>query len=138
MKGAKDIEKAFHAQMYEAAEEQCGKGDVEACRKDCEDYGIEEVSAPIEAMPAVTMFKFPDYKSETKAVKEALKKAGIEAKVKHGRGTAWGWLEINMGDPGLWNGLRQGPFGSQYTDVELALHYKVQDCKRCIWQAWGL
>jgi hypothetical protein len=58
-------------------------------------------------------------------VKEALKKAGIEAEVKHGRGTAWGWLEINIGDPRLRNGLRQGPFGSQYTDEERVLHDKV-------------
>jgi hypothetical protein len=58
-------------------------------------------------------------------VKDGLKKAGIKAEVKHGRGTAWGWLEINIGDPGLRNGLRQGPFGSQYTDEELALHDKV-------------
>jgi hypothetical protein len=27
----KDVEEAFHAQMCEAAEEQCGKGDAEAC-----------------------------------------------------------------------------------------------------------
>ncbi|MDW7775593.1 MAG: hypothetical protein SCH39_04540 [Methanosarcinales archaeon] len=65
------------------------------------------------------------HKSETRAVKEALKKAGIEAEVKHGRGTAWGWLEINIGDPGLRNGLRQGPFGSQYTDEERVLHDTV-------------
>jgi hypothetical protein len=49
-----------------------------------------------EARPVVTWRKFPEHKSETKAVKEALKKAGIEAEVKHGRGTAWGWLEINI------------------------------------------
>lgn len=34
---------------------------------------------------------------ETKAVKDALAKAGIKAKVGHGKGTAWGWLEINIG-----------------------------------------
>jgi len=97
----------------------------EACRSACEDCGIEEVCAPAEVRPAVTWRNFPDHKSETKAVKEALKKAGIEAEVKHGRGTAWGWLEINIGDPGLQNGLRQGPFGSQYTDEERALHDTV-------------
>ncbi|HUW68552.1 MAG TPA: hypothetical protein VMW20_11025, partial [Candidatus Nanoarchaeia archaeon] len=97
MKGLKDIEEAFHAHMCEAAEEQCGKGDTKACRTACEDCGIEEVCAPVEVRPAVTWRNFPDHKSETKAVKEALKKAGIEAEVKHGRGNAWGWLEINIG-----------------------------------------
>lgn len=58
-------------------------------------------------------------------MKEAPKKAGIEAEVKHGRGTAWGWLEINIGDPRLRNGLKQGPFGSQYTDEERVLHDTV-------------
>jgi len=115
----------FRTFMKEAAEEQCGKGDTEACKTACEDCAIEEVCAPAEARPAVTWRKFPDHKSETKAVKDALKKAGIEAEVKHGRGTAWGWLEINIGDPGLRNGLRQGPFGYQYTDEERLLHDTV-------------
>jgi len=96
MKGVKDIEGAFHAQMYEAAEEQCGKGDAEACRTACEDCGIEEVCAPAEMKPTVSWRKFPDHKSETKAMKEALKKAGIEAEVRHGRWTAWGWLETEL------------------------------------------
>lgn len=39
-----------------------------------------------------------DRRAETKAVKGALKLAGITAKVGHGTGTAWGWLEINVGD----------------------------------------
>ncbi len=34
---------------------------------------------------------------ETKAVKAALKAAGINAVVGHGAGTAWSWLEINIG-----------------------------------------
>lgn len=34
---------------------------------------------------------------ETKAVKDALQAAGINAVVSHGKGTAWGWLEINVG-----------------------------------------
>lgn len=37
------------------------------------------------------------HREETQAVKKALKEAGIEAKVGHGTGTAWGWLEINLG-----------------------------------------
>jgi hypothetical protein len=65
LKSVKDVEEAFHAQMCEAAEEQCGKGDTEACRTACEDCGIKEVCAPVEAKPAVTWRKFLDHKSET-------------------------------------------------------------------------
>lgn len=36
-------------------------------------------------------------KEETKAVKRGLVNHGINARVGHGRGTAWGWLEINVG-----------------------------------------
>jgi len=50
----------------------------------CEDCGIEKVCALTEARPTVTWRKFLDHKSETRAVKEALKKAGIEAEVRHG------------------------------------------------------
>jgi hypothetical protein len=32
MKYVKDVEESFHAQICETAEEQCGKGDAEACR----------------------------------------------------------------------------------------------------------
>jgi hypothetical protein len=36
------------------------------------------------------------HREETKAVKDALLKAGFaNVKVEHGRGTAWGWLEIH-------------------------------------------
>ena len=38
-----------------------------------------------------------DNKEETKIVKETLEKAGINALVGHGRGTASGWLHINIG-----------------------------------------
>ncbi len=95
-KSAKDVEEAFHARMCEAAEEQCGNGDAQACRTACEDCRIEVVCASTEVKPAATCLRFPDHKSETQAMKEALKKAWIEAEVKHGRGTAWGWLEINI------------------------------------------
>jgi len=37
------------------------------------------------------------HKEETKAVKKALQEIGINATVHHGTGTAWGWLEINIG-----------------------------------------
>lgn len=41
--------------------------------------------------------KFDNHKDETKAVRAALGAAGIDATVGHGRGTGWGWLEINVG-----------------------------------------
>lgn len=38
------------------------------------------------------------HREETKAVKNALRRAGINPKsVGHDRGTAWGWLVINLG-----------------------------------------
>ncbi len=39
---------------------------------------------------------------ETKAVRAALKAAGIKAKVTHGTGTGWAWLEINVGAGQQW------------------------------------
>ena len=36
-------------------------------------------------------------RQETKLVKNELAKYGINARVGHGKGTAWGWLEINVG-----------------------------------------
>jgi len=65
------------------------------------------------------------HKEETKAVKKALADAGIKARVTHGRGTAWGWLHINIGDPKQRNGLKPEPFAYQYTEEELELHRKV-------------
>ena len=35
---------------------------------------------------------------ETKAVKNALKAAGFDTKVTHGKGTAWGWIDIRMNE----------------------------------------
>lgn len=64
-----------------------------------------------------------DRKTETKIVKDALKKAGIIAKVTHGKGTAWGWIEINLGDPVRRNGLTED--GRRYTQEEQDLHEKV-------------
>jgi len=62
-------------------------------------------------------------KAETKAVKNALKAIGINAKVSHHRGTAWGWLEINIGDARHRNGIE--PDGHRFTLEEQALHEKV-------------
>jgi hypothetical protein len=41
--------------------------------------------------------KHRTHREETQAVKKALEKAGIKAKVGHDTGTAWGWLVINLG-----------------------------------------
>ncbi len=42
--------------------------------------------------------KQASHREETRAVKDALAKAGIKAlKVTHGSGTAWGWLHIYLG-----------------------------------------
>ncbi len=38
--------------------------------------------------------KHKTHREETKAVKDALAKAGLKAKVGHGSGTAWAWLDI--------------------------------------------
>lgn len=57
--------------------------------------------------------------------KDIIKIQGIKAKVTHGRGTAWGWLHINIGDPKQRNGLKPAPFDYQYTEEELELHRKV-------------
>ncbi|TAN35362.1 MAG: hypothetical protein EPN24_07265 [Candidatus Methanoperedens sp.] len=44
----------------------------------------------------------------------------------HGRGAAWGWLEINIGDPRMGGGLKPPPFEYQYIEEEEALHNKVR------------
>ncbi len=41
-------------------------------------------------------------KQETKAVKAALQAVGINARVGHGKGTAWGWLHVNIGECQQW------------------------------------
>jgi len=43
-----------------------------------------------------------DHRSETKTVRQALQALGINAKITHGKGTAWGWLEINIGKLDEW------------------------------------
>jgi hypothetical protein len=70
-----------------------------------------------------------DRREETKIVKKALKDEGIKAKVSHGKGTAWGWIEINIGDPTERNGIESRPdgCGDQYTTAEHELHARVID-----------
>jgi hypothetical protein len=65
--------------------------------------------------------KHETHKEETAAVKAALKAAGINAKVGHGRGTAWGWLEINIG--------KGQQFGEH--ERERPMDWCGLDCVRC-------
>lgn len=62
------------------------------------------------------------HKEETKVVRQALKKAGINAKVGHGRGTAWGWLHINIGS---------GQQFGEHTHDDSKLGWQVNNCRRC-------
>jgi hypothetical protein len=60
-------------------------------------------------------------KQETKAVKKALQAYGINARVGHGTGTAWGWLEINVG-----SGQQ---FGTEHVIDERRTHRNCPLCK---------
>jgi len=73
-----------------------------------------------------------DNKQETKFVKKALKTAGMHARVSHGRGTGYGWLEINLGDPEQRNGYEPHPsgVGKRYTEAEHVLHTKAAEIAR--------
>ena len=68
-----------------------------------------------------------DRRKETSVVKKALKNAGIKARVTHGTGTAWGWIEVNIGNPEERGGLEPYPngYGRRYTDEESNLHNKT-------------
>lgn len=66
-----------------------------------------------------------DRKTETKIIKDALKKAGIDAKIRHGKGTAWGWIDIFIGDPKKRNGLHPAPRDNQYTDDEIEFQNRI-------------
>ncbi len=63
-------------------------------------------------------------RQETSAVKKALKAAGIKARVTHGKGTAWGWLHVNLGNPEERGGYEPHPlgWGHRYTEAEVKLH----------------
>ena len=78
-----------------------------------------------------------NHREETKAVKKALADAGIDAKVTHGKGTAWGWLHINLGDPKQRNGFKTAPFEYQYSEEELMLHRNVLKIAREITGRYG-
>ena len=66
-------------------------------------------------------------RKETKAVKGALKDVGIKSRVTHGTGTAWGWIEVNIGSPAQRNGYMDHPSGrgQQYTPEESELQNRV-------------
>jgi hypothetical protein len=66
--------------------------------------------------------RFETRGQETKAVKEALQKAGINARVTHGKGTAWGWLQINIGA------------GQDFGEHEKGDRHTLcrSDCPRCV------
>lgn len=67
--------------------------------------------------------KHETHAQETKAVRKALQAAGINAKVGHGTGTAWSWLEVNIGAGQQW-GEHQASLNGSY-GCRL-------DCLRCI------
>lgn len=60
---------------------------------------------------------------ETKLVKDALAAAGINSRVGHGKGTAWGWLELNVGSA--------DQFGNHVID-EGQSHHDCPPCRK-IW-----
>ena len=45
------------------------------------------------------MGDYPNRKEETKAVKAALKGDYPDIRVKHGKGTSWGWLKVRLSIP---------------------------------------
>ncbi len=58
---------------------------------------------------------------ETKAVRNALKAVGINAKIGHDSGTAWDWLKVNIGEG--------QQFGEHVNHVDSA--YRSDRCPRC-------
>ena len=66
--------------------------------------------------------KFDDRRAESTAVRRALKDAGINSKVSQGRGTAWGWITINIGD------LRE-QFGEHLNNDQM--RHCPSNCKAC-------
>lgn len=64
-----------------------------------------------------------DHKEETKTVKRALQDAGINAKVGHGKGTAWAWLKINVGEG--------QQFGEHTHDGQDFPWRQPENCVRC-------
>jgi len=70
--------------------------------------------------------KHATHAEETKAVKAALKEAGIKATVGHGTGTAWAWLHINIGkDPNLQENCRNSPEWRQRSNRALMIAVEV-------------
>ena len=65
------------------------------------------------------MRQFQDRKEESKAVKNFLKKDYPDVKVKHGNGTAWGWMKVRFNIPRPANCYCSGftKAGEDYTKV---------------------
>ncbi len=65
----------------------------------------------------------PDHRTEARAVKEALIKAGLPVlSVGHGPGTAWAWLKIKLEPiPGPYNGYRETDRNRQAITIAKAL-----------------
>ncbi len=63
--------------------------------------------------------------AETKAVKRALKAADINAKVGHGKGTAWGWLYVEIGEGKQWRKDCNEPFSQMCGHCPRCVNMKV-------------
>jgi hypothetical protein len=64
---------------------------------------------------------------ETKIVKDALKSVGINAKVEHGHGTAWGWLHINIGSSDQYGHNKANPLHEYRSCVICQAHNSLTD-----------
>ena len=73
----------------------------------------------------MTWRNFDNHRDEVKAVKKALAAVGINARVGHGRGTAWSWLHINIGE-----GQQFGDHDKESPDTTRWIPCKP-GCKRC-------
>jgi len=67
--------------------------------------------------------KAMNHSEETKAVRDALKAAGINARVGHSRGTGWAWMKVNLGEGQQW-GEHLGGTTQRYRCTS--------DCPRCL------
>jgi len=66
----------------------------------------------------------PEYltnKEETKLVKSALKTAGYNARVGHGKGTAYGWIKVSIKGPETWEEFhKSGEYGKVHDIIQHA------------------
>lgn len=85
------------------------------------DPKIEVPDKPKEELPGGWR-RHKTHREETRAVKRALEKVGIKAKVGHDTGTAWGWLVVNLGP---------NPSGMEHIKQEKTPWLCVGDCPAC-------